>query len=48
VAGFYTTYLHRAPDPSSISWVNALLQGMRDETVIAALTASTEFFNQTA
>jgi uncharacterized repeat protein (TIGR01451 family) len=45
VAGFYTMFLNRAADPSSISWVNALLQGMRDETAIAGITASPEFFN---
>jgi uncharacterized repeat protein (TIGR01451 family) len=45
VAGFYTMFLNRAADPSSIAWVNALLGGMRDETAIAGITASPEFFN---
>jgi hypothetical protein len=45
VAGFYTMFLNRAADPGSIGWVNALLQGMRDETAIAGITASPEFFN---
>jgi hypothetical protein len=44
VAGFYNSYLNRAADAGSMAWVNALLHGTRDESVVAAIMASAEFF----
>jgi uncharacterized repeat protein (TIGR01451 family) len=45
LGGFYTRFLNRAADPGSMVWVNALLQGMRDETIIAGIMASPEFLS---
>jgi hypothetical protein len=44
VAGYYQTFLHRAGDQGGITaWVQAMQQGTRDESVIAAFLGSAEF-----
>jgi uncharacterized repeat protein (TIGR01451 family) len=40
----YNTLLNRLADSGSATWVNAMLQGTRDETIIAAIMGSDEFF----
>jgi uncharacterized delta-60 repeat protein len=46
VTNYYNTFLHRNPDPSGLAaWSNALAHGITDETVIASLIGSDEYFN---
>jgi hypothetical protein len=48
VAIYYNnTLLDRPTDPGSAGWVNALSLGVRDESIIAGIASSTEFFNKT-
>jgi uncharacterized protein (TIGR03118 family) len=45
VISFYEAYLHRAPEGSGTAyWLAALNSGVHDETVIAAIMASDEYF----
>jgi hypothetical protein len=47
VETLYGTYLGQAPDSGSeTAWANALAGGVRDEGLVAALTASADFFTQ--
>jgi hypothetical protein len=47
VAGWYQTFLHRAPNSQSDIdyWVNAMQNGVHDENVMAAFIGSDEYFN---
>ncbi len=48
VQGFYQTYLHRAADPAGMSaLVGGLERGLRDETALALLLGSDEYFADT-
>jgi len=47
VQGFYKVYLNRSADPSGLTtFANMLASGGRDETVIAQLAESAEFFTE--
>ena len=47
VNGYYLTLLHRGIDPSGqATWVGILQAGGRDETIIAGIVASQEYFSQ--
>src|SRR5262249_54683080 len=44
VRGFYHRFLDRGPDPPGfVTWVNALLHGMRQEQAIAGFASSMEY-----
>jgi autotransporter-associated beta strand protein len=46
VTNYYNAYLHRSPDPSGLAaWSNALAHGTTDETVIANIIGSDEYYN---
>jgi CSLREA domain-containing protein len=46
VDGWYQTYLGRSPkNGEEQTWVNLLLQGQTEETVLSGILGSTEFFN---
>jgi streptogramin lyase len=45
VQSYYQQFLHRTAAPAELNpWVNALLQGARDEQVIAGILSSDEYF----
>lgn len=50
VDSYYTQFLNRSSggDPGSLGWVSLLQQGVRDQTVIAQIIGSQEFYNQSA
>jgi hypothetical protein len=48
VAGFYQTFLDRSADPGSAAWVGLLHAGVRDETVLAYLLGTPEYYNKTS
>ena len=43
VAGYYQSFLHRAPDPSSVYWVNLLVNGVSEQNVVKAFLDSAEY-----
>ncbi len=40
---YYQQFLHRAPDPASITWVDQLLSGVSEEKVVKAILDSPEY-----
>jgi hypothetical protein len=47
VSTYYNTLLDRPTDAGSAGWVNALNMGARDESIIASIASSSEFYNKT-
>jgi Ice-binding-like/MBG domain (YGX type)/Domain of unknown function (DUF4214) len=43
VTTYYEEFLHRAPDPASVVWVNDLLDGVSEETVVEGFLDSPEY-----
>ena len=43
VASYYQSFLHRAPDPTSMTWVNLLTAGVSEQRIIGAFLASPEY-----
>jgi len=44
ITGFYTTYLHRAPDPGGLTdWMNLLTNGVSQPTIITGFVTSPEY-----
>ena len=40
---YYEEFLHRAPDPLSVGWVNELLSGVTEENVVEGILDSPEY-----
>ena len=40
---YYDQFLHRAPDPSSVNWVNALQSGVSEQKIVEAFLDSPEY-----
>jgi hypothetical protein len=43
VQAYYEDFLHRAPDGTSVGWVNAMIAGASEETITKAFLDSTEY-----